>query len=89
MFARRAFARNSSAAAVRLAVGIALAGLPAACLPSRAYLQGGDEYSAQIIYAGDFENVMRVAREHCARFERVPRLTDREAQLARFDCVAP
>jgi hypothetical protein len=89
MRARRTSRRTIFVPATRVAAIVATLGLAASCLPSRAHLNGGDADWVEISYAGDFANVEKLARAHCARFERVPRLIDREEQLARFDCVKP
>jgi hypothetical protein len=77
------------AAAVRLVAAAGIAGLAEACTPTHAYLRQGDAHSAEVSYAGDLERATRVAREHCGRFERVPKLVDTGPEVAYFDCVKP
>ena len=66
-----------------------LAGLPSACLPTRTYVRQGDANSVEISYTGDLVAATRVARDHCASYERVAKLVDRGEDTALFDCVKP
>ena len=60
-----------------------------ACVTSHAYLRAGDANSAEVGYAGDIAGAIRVAHEHCAAYERVEELVEKDAETARFDCVKP
>ncbi len=49
----------------------------------------GDASSAQVGYAGDIEGATLVAKQHCARYERVPKFLEAQENIAFFDCVRP
>jgi hypothetical protein len=59
----------------------------AACTGPRPFLRQGDANSAEIGYSGDIADTLPIARQHCAQFERVPRLVDAGLEIAHFDCV--
>ena len=67
------------------AVGTALSG----CSGPHPSIRDGDANSVNIGYAGNVASALPLARQHCARFERVPRLVEAGADLAVFDCVRP
>jgi hypothetical protein len=71
-----------------LALGAAGAVLWGCTAPHPA-VRGGDANSVEVSYAGDVASTLPVARQHCAQFERVPRLVDAGAGtgIAIFDCV--
>jgi hypothetical protein len=52
-------------------------------------LQKGDATSAEILYSGDIANAVPLARQHCAGYGRVPRLTDTTPGIAYFACDRP
>ena len=52
-------------------------------------LQKGDATSAEILYAGGIENAVPLAKQHCAGYGRVPRLTDTTPGVAYFACDRP
>ena len=52
-------------------------------------LQKGDATSAEILYSGDVANAVPLARQHCAGYARVPRLTDTTPGVAYFVCDRP
>jgi hypothetical protein len=58
-----------------------------ACMGPRAFLKQGDATSAEIANSGDTEGALRIARQHCARFERVPQLVETGPDVAYFACV--
>ena len=65
------------------AAGIALSG----CSGAHPFVREGDANSVEVTFSGNVANALPVAREHCARYERVPRRVAAEADLAIFDCV--
>jgi hypothetical protein len=79
---------RSSAIGLMFAVataGIALSG----CTAPHPAIRSGNVNSVEISYAGDVASALPVARQHCAQFERVPRLVDPGLDVAVFDCVRP
>jgi len=76
--------------ATRLLIVLFLFGaLGSACSGPKPFLLQGDANSAQVGYSGDIEGATPVARQHCARYERVPRFLDAQENVAFFDCVRP
>jgi hypothetical protein len=64
-------------------------GVGAACAGPKPFLLQGDASSAQIGYAGNIESATLVAKQHCARYERVPKFLEAQENIAFFDCVRP
>lgn len=62
-------------------------GILAACSGSTPILLRGDANSAQVGFSGNVDAATRVAKQHCAQYERVPRFLDAEEDIAFFDCV--
>jgi hypothetical protein len=79
------FRRRS--AALRLAVA-AIAGIAASCA-AKPFLSAGNANSAEVGYSSDLAAATEVAREHCARYEKVPRYLDSADNLAFFACEKP
>jgi len=75
-----------AAIVLTLAVGAAGAAL-AGCTAPHPAIRGGDQNSVEVSYGGDVASALPLARQHCARYERVPRLTDPGLDVAMFDCV--
>jgi hypothetical protein len=50
------------------------------------YLSAGDAKSAEVGYTRDLAAATEVAREHCARYEKVPRYLDSSENIAYFAC---
>jgi hypothetical protein len=75
-------------AALMLVVGAAAAAL-SGCTAPHPYVRDGNANSVEIAYAGDVASTLPLARQHCAEFERVPRLVDPGADLAVYECVRP
>jgi hypothetical protein len=74
----------------RRAVFVLVAGsLVVGCVGDQPFLLQGDAYSAQVGFSRDLEGATRVARQHCAQYERVPRFLEAEENVAFFDCVLP
>jgi len=73
----------------RILFPILIGGLAAACTGPKPFLLEGDANSAQVGYSGDAESTTAVARQHCARYERIPRLLEAQENVAFFDCVRP
>jgi hypothetical protein len=71
-----------------LALCAAIAALPG-CLGQQPLLKAGDATSAEIMYSGDVANAMPLAKQHCAGYERVPRLVDTIPGIAYFACERP
>jgi hypothetical protein len=67
---------------------LALSGsLSAACAGGKPFLLQGDANSAQVGFSGNPDAATLVAKQHCAQYERVPRLLEAEENIAFFDCV--
>jgi hypothetical protein len=77
--------RSIAAVALALAAGATIAG----CTAPHPFIREGDANSVEVAYTGDVANALPLARQHCAQFERVPRLVDAGAGAALFDCVHP
>jgi hypothetical protein len=74
--------RLGYAALVMLAVTVA------GCLEPQPHIRGGDADSVEIEYGGDVARAMPLARQHCAQFERIPRLVESDLETATFECRA-
>ena len=59
------------------------------CAGPTATIRGGNANSVEINYAGDVARTLPLARQYCARYERVPRLADPGLDIAIYDCVQP
>ena len=68
---------------------VAGASLGAACTGPKPFLIRGDANSAQVGFSGSTEGAALVAKQHCARYERLPRFLEAEENVAFFDCVLP
>jgi hypothetical protein len=68
---------------------VAIGGLLAACASPPALLLEGNADSAKITYSGALAGAAAVAKRHCARYERVPRLQMADMDTAYFACVKP
>lgn len=53
------------------------------------FLANGDARSAEVGYSRDLGAATAVAREHCARYEKVPRYLDSAENVAFFACEQP
>lgn len=49
----------------------------------------GNANGVLINYVGDIANTLPIARQHCARYERVPVLHDAKENRAIYFCVRP
>jgi hypothetical protein len=78
--------RSIAALTLALTAGAAGTSLPG-CTGSHPFARGGDANSVEVVYSGDAASALPVARQHCARYERVPRLVNAGADIALFDCV--
>jgi len=67
----------------------ALGATAATCAGEKPFLLQGDAYSAQVGFSRDLEGAARVARQHCAQYERVPRFLEAQENVAFFGCVLP
>ncbi|HXC12029.1 MAG TPA: hypothetical protein VNV39_04235 [Stellaceae bacterium] len=56
------------------------------CCATRPFLSAGTANSAEVGYSGDLAAATEVAKEHCARYERVPRYLDSSNDIAFFAC---
>ena len=72
----------------RRAFAIAAVAVTLASCNTRPFFRQGDANSVEVGYFGDVETAEPVARKHCARFERVPRLVETGIDVAVFDCIA-
>ncbi len=50
------------------------------------FLSAGDAKSAEVGYGRDLTAATEVAKEHCARYDRVPRFLDSSENIAYFAC---
>ena len=84
------FRIGSGVCSVRRAVFVLVTGsLAFACAGEAPFLLQGDAYSAQVGFSRDLEGATRIAKQHCARYERVPRFLEAEENVTFFDCVLP
>ena len=63
--------------------------LLAGCAAPQPLLLSGDATSIDIAYGSDPAATLRVAKLHCAAFERVPRLLQAQNNVAYYACVPP
>jgi hypothetical protein len=80
----RPLLRRCSGPAIR-ALCLIVAGAVIGCA-EKPFLSNGDATSAAVGYGGDLADATAVARQHCARYERVPRFLDAEENIAYFAC---
>ena len=59
----------------------------AGCTTPHPFVVSADEKSVDIGYSGDPAAALPVARNHCAAYQRVPRLAYTGDSIAYFDCV--
>jgi hypothetical protein len=50
------------------------------------FLSAGDANSAEVGYSRDLAAATEVAKEHCARYEKVPRYLESSENIAYFAC---
>ena len=75
---------------MRRALVLAVAVLASGCAGSTTpFLLDGDAKSAVVKYSGDIGATYAIAERHCARYERVAKLTGRDLDTAYFACVRP
>jgi hypothetical protein len=55
----------------------------------RPYLSAGNANAAEVGFSGDLAAATEVAREHCARYEKIPRFLDASENIAYFACEHP
>ncbi|HEX3952239.1 MAG TPA: hypothetical protein VHW90_01615 [Stellaceae bacterium] len=65
--------------------GVVLAG----CSAAHPYIHAGDANSVEVGFGGNVDTTLPLAREHCARFEKVPRFVDATTDFADYRCVRP
>ncbi len=80
--------RSIAAVLLALAAGAASATL-FGCAGPHPFARGGDANSVEVVYSGEPASALSAARQHCARYERVPRLVNAGVDIAVFDCVGP
>ncbi|HUC11605.1 MAG TPA: hypothetical protein VL985_14435 [Stellaceae bacterium] len=68
-----------------LLVLIAIGGSSGGCA-GKPFLSAGNANSAEVGYGSDLAAATEVAREHCARYEKVPRYLDSSDNIAFFAC---
>lgn len=84
-----------SIAVAALAFAASAAGALSGCAGPHPAIRSGDANSVEVIYGGDAASALPLARQHCAQFERVPRLVSTgpdsggSADTAVFNCVPP
>jgi hypothetical protein len=59
----------------------------AGCIEPHPFVRAGNANSVEVVYSGDVATAVPAARQHCAKYERVPRLVNAGADIALFDCV--
>jgi hypothetical protein len=59
----------------------------AGCIEPHPFVRAGNANSVEVVYSGDVATAVPSARQHCAKYERVPRLVNAGADIALFDCV--
>lgn len=55
----------------------------------RPFLLHGDADSADVGYGSDPAETLPIAKAHCARYERVPRLLQTQENVAYYECARP
>ena len=73
----------------RLRIGAALLCLILIGCAAKPFLLDGDANSAEVGYGLDLAAATAVAKEHCARYERVPQFLESGEDVAYFACVHP
>ena len=85
----RSCLRQCSGPALRV-LCVILAGWVAAGCAGKPYLTSGDANSAAVGYSGNDPAVATaVAKDACARYERVPRFLNAQENVAYFACEPP
>jgi len=79
--------RSIAAVLLALAAGAAGAAL-SGCSGPHPFVRAGDANSVEVGYSGDAASALPAARQHCAKYERVPRLVNAGENIAIFDCVS-
>ena len=86
---RRSCRRQSPGPAIRMLCVILAGGAAAGCA-GKPYLTSGDANSAAVGYSGNDPAVTTdVAKDACARYERVPRFLNAQENVAYFACEHP
>lgn len=67
---------------------VAIAGIAAGCA-AKPFLSAGNANAAEVGYSTDLAAATEVAKEHCARYEKVPRYLDSADNIAFFACEKP
>jgi hypothetical protein len=73
----------------RIAALLLCPGLLAGCAAPKPFLLDGDWKSAEVGYAMDPAATLRIAKLHCAEYERIPRLLQAQANIAYYECIRP
>jgi hypothetical protein len=81
--------RQSRRRLIWLVGGAGLAIALAGCAGPQPFLLNGDADSAEVGFSGDPGSATPVAKQHCARYERVPHFVQADPNVAYFDCVKP
>jgi hypothetical protein len=71
---------------IRLLLSLLLIGGTLCGCTERPFLSAGDANSAEVGYSRDLAAATEVAKEHCARYEKVPRYLDSSENIAYFAC---
>ena len=69
----------------RLAFLLVIGWLACGCT-EKPFLSAGNANSAEVGYSRDLAAATEVAKEHCARYEKVPRYLDSSENIAYFAC---
>jgi hypothetical protein len=70
------------------AIIILTAGLAGCGGPQDVILRGNAD-SVDILYDGDIAGAQRLARQHCAQFERLPQQRQTKDNVVTYQCVVP
>ena len=67
---------------------VVIAAIAAGCA-GKPFLSAGNANSAEVGYSTDLAAATEVAKDHCARYEKVPRYLDSSDNIAFFACEKP
>ena len=75
------------AIAIPALLTLSLSSAVGGCTSPHPYIREGNANGVEISYYGDIATTLPLANQHCARYERIPRLTDSGVYTAVYDCV--
>ncbi len=74
---------------LHLLAALGLFALSEGCAGPKPFIRESSPSSVEISHAGDLQGATVLARQHCAAYEKVPRLMQSGTDVAIFDCVPP